>query len=58
MRTRFDAKRIRVDLRLLAGGGRTVEIRPYLGWKKDIGADPGQDVPGKFLFGLGFFKMF
>jgi hypothetical protein len=58
MRTQVDAKRIRVDLRLLAGGGRTVGIRPYLGWKKDIGLESDQEAPGKFLFGLGFFKKF
>jgi hypothetical protein len=58
MRAQVDVKRIRVDLRLLASGGRTVEIRPYLGWKKDIGLDPSQEVPGKFLFGLGFFRKF
>jgi hypothetical protein len=58
MRTQVDAKRIRCDLRLLAGGGRTVGIRPYIDWKKDIGLDPGRDVAGEFLFGLGFFKRF
>ena len=58
MRTRVDAKRIRLDFRLLGSFGRTVEIRPYLGWKKDFGLDPGREIPGKLLFGLGFFKRF
>jgi hypothetical protein len=58
MRTQVDAKRIRLDLRLQGSFGRPVEIRPYLGWKKDIGLDPGQEVPGKLLFGLGFFRKF
>jgi len=58
IRTRVDAKRIRCDVRLLAGGGTALEVRPYIGWKKDIGLEPGQDTPGKFLFGLGFFKKF
>jgi hypothetical protein len=53
-----DGGRIRFDLRLLASGGRNVECRPYLGWTKDIGIDPTQETPGKFLFGLGFFKKF
>ena len=58
MRTQIDGKRARNDFRLLACFGRAVQVRPYLGWKKDIGLDPRQDVPGKILFGLGFFKAF
>jgi hypothetical protein len=52
------ARRLRLDLRLLAAGGGAVELRPYLGWKKELALDPRQDAPGKFLFGLGFFKTF
>jgi hypothetical protein len=58
IRTQADADRVRLDIRLLASGGGSVELRPYLGWKKDIGLDPLQETPGKFLFGLGFFKKF
>lgn len=58
MRTQVEAKRIRLDLRLLGSFGRMVEIRPYLGWKKDLWLDPSQDVPGRLLFGLGFFRKF
>ena len=58
MKGQADGGRIRFDLRLLASGGRNVECRPYLGWTKDIGIDPTQETPGKFLFGLGFFKKF
>ena len=46
------------DIRLLASGGGSVDLRPYLGWKKEIGLDPLQETPGKFLIGLGFFKKF
>ncbi len=53
-----DSNRLRLDLRLSAAGGRTVEWRPYLGWKKDICLEPEQELPGKLLFGLGFFKKF
>jgi len=60
MKGQIDGKRISLDLRLLASSGGRVEFRPYLGWKKDIGLNQvqGQGVPGKFLFGLGFFKKF
>ena len=58
MRAHADPGLIRFDIRLLASGGRRVELRPFLGWKKEIGLDPARDVPGKFLFGLGFFKKF
>ncbi len=50
--------RLRLDLRLLAAGGRAVEWRPYVGWKKDICREPQKELPGKFLLGLGFFKTF
>lgn len=50
--------RLRLDLRLLAAGGRAVEWRPYVGWKKDICREPERELPGKILFGLGFFKKF
>lgn len=50
--------RLRLDLRLLAAGGRAVEWRPYIGWKKDVCLEPQQELPGKILFGLGFFKKF
>lgn len=50
--------RLRLDLRLLAAGGGTVEWRPYLGWKKDFYLDSEREMPGKLLFGLGFFKKF
>ena len=52
------ADRLRLDLRLLAAGGRAVEWRPYVGWKKDICREPERELPGKILFGLGFFKKF
>ncbi len=58
MKSQVGAGKIRLDLRLLASGGRAVEVRPYLGWKKDINVNPGREVPGRFLFGLGFFKKF
>jgi len=58
MRAHADPGRIRFDIRLLASSGGRVELRPYLGWKKEIGLDPAQDVPGKFLLGIGFFKNF
>ncbi|MCU0236152.1 MAG: hypothetical protein MUC72_03600 [Acidobacteria bacterium] len=58
MRAHADPRRIRFDIRLLAGSRGRVELRPYLGWKKEIGLDPAQETPGKFLFGLGFFKKF
>jgi hypothetical protein len=58
MRAQADPGRMRFDIRLLASGGSRVELRPYLGWKKEIGLDPDQEAPGKFLFGLGFFKKF
>ncbi len=57
-RVHADAGRIRFDIRLLASSGGPVELRPYLGWKKEIGLDPHQEAPGKFLLGLGFFKKF
>jgi hypothetical protein len=55
---RVDAKRIKVDFRIMANFGRPVQLRPYIGWKKDIFLDDAPDVPGKLLFGLGFFKKF
>jgi hypothetical protein len=58
IKCQVDDKRIRLDLRLMASTGVRVELRPYVGWKKDIGflqPEVGQD---KFLFGLGFFKKF
>ena len=58
IRTQVVAKRIRFDIRLLAGGGQMGLLRPYLGWKKDVELDSTQDIPGKLLFGLGFFKSF
>lgn len=58
MKSQVDGRRISLDLRLLANAGNRVGFRPYLGWKKNIGLHPGQGVPGKFLFGLGFFKKF
>ena len=59
MRVHADPGRIRFDIRLLGSGGSRVELRPYLGWKKEIGLDSAaQDVPGKFLLGIGFFKKF
>ena len=58
IRTQVDTARVRFDLRLLGSFGRQVELRPYCGWKKDIGLESGQEAPGKFLFGLGFFKKF
>ena len=58
MRTQIDGKRARNDFRLLASFGRDVQIRPYIGWKKDLAVNSAQSVPGKFLFGLGFFKTF
>ena len=60
IRSRVDGRRISLDLRLLASSGGRVELRPYLGWKKDIGLNQvqGQGGPGKILFGLGFFKKF
>jgi len=56
--TRADAKRIKVDFRVLADFGRAVQLRPYVGWKKDFFLDDAPIVPGKLLFGLGFFKKF
>lgn len=58
MKGRVNSERLRLDLRLLAAGGRSVEWRPYIGWKKDIALDPQKELPGKLLFGLGFFKKF
>ncbi|MBN2344932.1 MAG: hypothetical protein JXO51_00980 [Candidatus Aminicenantes bacterium] len=58
LRTRVGGGRIRLDLRLLGSLGGAVQIRPYLGWKKEIALKPEQEIPGKFLFGLGFFKSF
>ena len=58
MRADADPGRIRFDIRLLGSGGGRVELRPYLGWKKTSGLDPEFEEPGKFLFGLGFFKKF
>jgi hypothetical protein len=60
MKSQVDGRRASLDLRLLASARGRVEFRPYLGWKKDIGLQQvqGQGVPGKFLFGLGFFKKF
>ncbi len=58
MKTQVDGRRMRVDLRLLACPANRVELRPYVGWKKDIQMQSSQDVPGRFLFGLGFFKAF
>ena len=58
MRTQIDGKRARNDFRLLANFGRVVQIRPYLGWKKDLDLNSALSAPGKFLFGLGFFKKF
>jgi hypothetical protein len=58
VRAHADSGSIRFDLRVSGSIGRTVELRPYLGWKKEIGIDPSQEVPGKFLCGLGFFRKF
>ncbi|HEX7502586.1 MAG TPA: hypothetical protein VF451_04120 [Acidobacteriota bacterium] len=58
MKSQVDDKRIHLDLRLLASTGGRVELRPYVGWKKDIQLQSGQGAPGRFLFGLGFFKKF
>jgi hypothetical protein len=55
MRTQIDGKRVRNDFRLLASFGRAVQVRPFLGWKKDLGMNPARSAPGRFLFGLGFF---
>ncbi len=56
MRTQIDGKRVRNDFRLLAGFGRAILIRPFIGWKKDLVMNPTRTAPGRFLFGLGFFK--
>jgi hypothetical protein len=58
MRTQADDKRLHLDLRLLASAGGRVDLRPYVGWKKDIQLRSGEGGPGRFLFGLGFFKKF
>ena len=58
IRTQGDGKRIRLDSRLLASFGKTVQLRPFIGWKKDIGLDPGASGAGKFLIGLVFFRKF
>jgi hypothetical protein len=58
MRSRAGARRLRLDVRLLAALGRARELRPYVGWKKDFDPDPDRMAPGKLLFGLGFFKKF
>ncbi len=58
LRGEVDSDRMRLDLRLSAAGGRAVEWRPYVGWKKDICLEPRKELPGKLLFGLGFFKKF
>jgi hypothetical protein len=60
IKSRVDGRRISLDLRLLASAGDRVELRPYLGWKKDIGLNQveSQGVPAKFLVGLGFFRKF
>jgi len=57
-RGQVDADCLRLDFRLLASIGRGVELRPYIGWKKDLYLDPEREMPGKLLFGLGFFKKF
>jgi hypothetical protein len=56
MRSQVGTDHLRLDVRLLASGGRRLEFRPYLGWKKEIGVDPAPATPGKLLFGVGFFK--
>jgi hypothetical protein len=60
MKSQVDGRRISLDLRLLASSRKCVDIRPYFGWKKDIGLNQiqGQGTPGKILFGLGFFRKF
>jgi hypothetical protein len=58
LKAEVDSGRLRLDLRLAAAGGGPVEWRPYVGWKKDICLDPQKELPGKLLFGLGFFKKF
>jgi len=58
MKAQVDEKRMHIDLRLLASSGGRVELRPYVGWKKDIQLRTDQDGEGRFLFGLGFFKKF
>jgi len=58
MRAHADPGRIRFDIRLLASSCGQVELRPYLGWKKEIGLTQEQEMPGKLLFGLGFFRKF
>lgn len=58
MKTQVDDKRMHLDLRLLASTGGRVELRPYVGWKKDIQLQSGEGGPWRFLFGLGFFKKF
>ncbi|MBE0665552.1 MAG: hypothetical protein IH584_06975 [Candidatus Aminicenantes bacterium] len=58
VQTRADAKRIKGDFRVLANFGRVVQLRPYIGWKKDFFLDDAPSIDGKLLFGLGFFKKF
>ena len=57
MRAQADAGRIRFDIRLLASGGGRSSSGPISAGKK-TSASTRQEVPGKFLFGLGFFKKF
>ncbi len=58
MRTQVDDKRLHLDLRLLGSTGGRVELRPYVGWKKDFQLRSGEGGPGRLLFGVGFFKKF
>jgi hypothetical protein len=53
-----DGKRVRADFRLLADFSLPVQLRPYVGWKKDFYLDATPPVAGRILFGLGFFKKF
>jgi hypothetical protein len=58
MRAQFDVKRLRVDLRVMGNFSKAVQLRPYIGWKKDYFLDDAPAIAGKFLFGLGFFASF
>jgi len=58
LQTRVDGKRIRVDFRVVGNFSKAVQLRPYIGWEKDIFLDGAPAIPGKLLFGLGFFKSF
>lgn len=59
MKAQVDGRRASLDLRLLASTRRRVQVRPYLGLKKDFQLkEPGQDPDARLLFGLGFFRKF